>query len=107
MGAVASRFHPLAHLLSLPPVPVLCNDVAMSEEQFDKEWIEAFARRIGVDPIDGGVIEELLGLAGDAARDSTDRRNAPISCFLAGYMIGTRGDSVDRDAISPLRSQQR
>lgn len=76
----------------------------MSEERLDTVWLDDLAARIGMDPIDASVIDELLALAGDAARESGDRRNAPISCFLIGLKLGAGGGPVDAQAIGVLRS---
>lgn len=76
----------------------------MSEEELDTTWLDELATRIGVDMIDASVIDELLELAGEAARDSGDRRNAPVSCFLAGLRLGALGGPVDAARIRSLRS---
>lgn len=81
----------------------MCNDDVMSEEELDTTWLDDFAARIGLDPIDPTVIDELLDLAGDAARDSGDRRNAPVSCFLAGIKLGSRSGTVDASSIRSMR----
>lgn len=47
------------------------------------EWIEEFARKLGVDPPDDETFEELLDLAGTAAHAS-ERIAAPIACYLVG-----------------------
>jgi len=56
----------------------------------DREWIEAFADRLGVEPPDGATIEALLDIAGVAAHAS-ERTAAPITCWL----IGRAGLGVD------------
>lgn len=76
----------------------------MSEEPFDSSFIDAFASRIGVESIDIDVVSALLELAGDAARDSGDRRNAPITCFLAGVLLGAGGGAVTAASVSSLRA---
>ena len=48
-----------------------------------REWIEAFAAELGVDPPDEATVEALLALAGDAAHAS-ERTAAPITCYLVG-----------------------
>jgi hypothetical protein len=48
-----------------------------------REWIEAFATRLGVDPPDDDTVDALLALAGDAAHAS-ERTAAPITCYLVG-----------------------
>lgn len=47
------------------------------------EWIEDFARRIGVDPPTPEEIDALLGLAAVAAHAS-ERTAAPLACWLGG-----------------------
>jgi hypothetical protein len=46
-------------------------------------WIARFAERLGVEPPDAALVEELLALAGDAAHAS-ERIAAPIACYLVG-----------------------
>ncbi|HET9442877.1 MAG TPA: DUF6457 domain-containing protein [Acidimicrobiales bacterium] len=47
-----------------------------------REWIDAFAAALGVDPPDDEDVEHLLALAGVAAHAS-QRTAAPIACWLA------------------------
>lgn len=47
------------------------------------EWIEAFARELGVEPPTPEQAEKLLALAGTAAH-STERTAAPLACWVAG-----------------------
>jgi hypothetical protein len=47
------------------------------------EWIEMFARRLGVDPPDQETVDLLLALASDAAHQS-ERLAAPLACYLVG-----------------------
>jgi hypothetical protein len=47
------------------------------------EWIERFARELGVDPPDADTIDVLLATAGVAAHAS-ERTAAPIACYLIG-----------------------
>jgi hypothetical protein len=44
-------------------------------------WIAWFAERLGLEPPDAALVEELLALAGDAAHAS-ERIAAPIACYL-------------------------
>jgi hypothetical protein len=46
-----------------------------------REWIDAYASRLGVDPPDDATVEALLDLAGIAAH-SSERIAAPIACWL-------------------------
>lgn len=66
----------------------------MSDDALDLDWITAFARTEGVEPLDHELVDALLDLAGRAAHGSGDRRNAPLSCFLAGLRLG-------RDGVDP------
>ena len=48
-----------------------------------EDWIARFAVAIEVDPPDAKTVDELLQLASVAAHAS-ERRAAPIACYLAG-----------------------
>jgi Domain of unknown function (DUF6457) len=48
-----------------------------------EEWIEAFAREIGLNAPDEEQVGELLELAAEAAH-SSERIAAPLACYLAG-----------------------
>jgi hypothetical protein len=48
-----------------------------------EEWVEAFARQAGIDPPTPDQMEEILRLASIAAH-SSERKAAPIVCWLAG-----------------------
>jgi hypothetical protein len=54
-----------------------------------EEWINAFAKELGIDPPDEEATGELLELAATAAHAS-ERIAAPIACYLAGV----RGSSL-------------
>ena len=47
------------------------------------EWIQAFARELGVEPPSPEQAEKLLDLAGTAAH-SSERPAAPLACWVAG-----------------------
>jgi hypothetical protein len=47
------------------------------------QWIERFARELGVDPPLPETVELLLAVAGEAAHAS-ERTAAPIACYLVG-----------------------
>lgn len=72
----------------------------MADDDFDTAWIREFAAAAGVDHLDDAQIDALLSLAGHAAHDSGDRRNAPISCFLRGLQLGRAGVDPTVQAIS-------
>lgn len=72
----------------------------MADDDFDTAWISEFAASAGVDRLDDAQIEALLSLAGHAAHDSGDRRNAPISCFLRGLQLGRSGVGPTARAIN-------
>jgi Domain of unknown function (DUF6457) len=48
-----------------------------------REWIDAFAAELGVEPPDDEVAAKLLALAGTAAHAS-ERTAAPLACWLVG-----------------------
>ena len=48
-----------------------------------REWIAAFAAKIGTEAPDEATVERLLELAGCAAHAS-ERIAAPIACYLVG-----------------------
>jgi hypothetical protein len=48
-----------------------------------REWIDAYAAKLGVEPPDDATVEALLDLAGVAAHAS-ERTAAPITCWLIG-----------------------
>ncbi len=77
-----------------------CSIRDMPEDDFDTAWIDDFAAAAGVETLDDAQIEALLTLAGVAAHDSGDRRNAPISCFLRGLQLGRAGTEPSLEAIS-------
>jgi Domain of unknown function (DUF6457) len=68
-----------------------CSIAAMAEDDFDSAWIDRFAAEAGLTTLDDEQIEALLALAGRAAHESGDRRNAPLSCFLRGLQLGRTG----------------
>jgi hypothetical protein len=46
-----------------------------------REWIDAYAARLGVDPPSADEFSTLLDLAGEAAH-SSERVAAPVACWL-------------------------
>lgn len=68
----------------------------------DLAWISTFARTEGLEPLDPALIDALLDLAGRAAHGSGDRRNAPLSCFLAGMRLGTDGTTPTPELIARM-----
>jgi Domain of unknown function (DUF6457) len=58
-----------------------------------REWIDAYAARLGIDAPDDETVEALLDLAGTAAHGS-ERIAAPIACWL----VGRAGISVEEAA---------
>jgi hypothetical protein len=63
-----------------------------------REWITAFAERLGVEPPDEATIVDLLDLAGVAAHAS-ERIAAPIACWLVGR-AGITVEEARRTATS-------
>ena len=47
-----------------------------------REWIDAYAERLGVDPPSADEFSTLLDLAAEAAH-SSERVAAPVACWLA------------------------
>lgn len=50
----------------------------------DREWIDAFARRLDVPPPSDEDVERILRLAAEAAHAS-QRTAAPVACWLAAW----------------------
>lgn len=48
-----------------------------------EEWIDQFARSLGVEPPTEAEFAEILELAAEAAH-SSERTAAPVACWLAG-----------------------
>jgi hypothetical protein len=48
-----------------------------------REWVDAYAVRLGVGAPDDATFETLLELAGEAAHAS-ERIAAPLACYLVG-----------------------
>jgi hypothetical protein len=57
------------------------------------EWIEAFARELGVEPPTPEQADKLLALAATAAH-SSERPAAPLACWVAGMAGASIEDSV-------------
>jgi hypothetical protein len=74
----------------------------VSDDTLDLDWITAFARTEGLEPPDPALVEALLDLAGRAAHGSGDRRNAPLSCFLAGLRLGRDGTAATPEVIGKM-----
>ena len=74
----------------------------MSDDTLDLDWITAFARTEGLEPPRQGLVEAQLELAGRAAHGSGDRRNAPLSCFLAGLRLGRDGTAATPEVIGKM-----
>ncbi|MGH3731788.1 MAG: DUF6457 domain-containing protein [Acidimicrobiales bacterium] len=58
------------------------------------EWLEAFAQQLGIDAPNEQEREDLLALAGTAAR-SSERIAAPISCWMAARAGITAKEACD------------
>jgi hypothetical protein len=48
-----------------------------------REWIDAYAAQLGIEPPDDATVAALLDVAGVAAHAS-ERTAAPITCWLIG-----------------------
>lgn len=64
-------------------MPVLHPQGWQADHMTGREWIEAFAARLGIEAPDEAIVEALLDLAGVAAHRS-ERTAAPIACWLVG-----------------------
>jgi len=62
-----------------------------------KEWIAAYARRLGTDPPTTEEFRQLLDLAGEAAH-SSERVAAPVACWVAA-----RAGAAVPDALAAAR----
>ena len=74
----------------------------MNDEEFDPHWLSQHCAALGIATLDDDQIDALLSLAGTAAHDSGDRRNAPLTCFLAGLHLGSTGVTADAASIGAL-----
>ena len=59
-----------------------------------RDWLVAYAERLGVEPPDDAAIEQLLDLAGIAAHTS-ERIAAPITCWLVGSSGTPVGEALE------------
>ncbi|MGI8920182.1 MAG: DUF6457 domain-containing protein [Solirubrobacteraceae bacterium] len=66
-----------------------------------KEWIAAYARRLGTEPPSADEFKALLDLAGEAAHCS-ERVAAPVACWVTAKA----GCSL-QDALAPAREVSR
>lgn len=69
-------------------------------DDLDLNWINDFAARQELDALSPDVVDALLELAGRAAHDTGERRNAPLACFLAGLALGSTDRAVDAATIA-------
>jgi hypothetical protein len=64
------------------------------------EWIERFARELGIEPPSDVTVEALLAVAAEAAHAS-ERTAAPIACYLVGLAHASpRGALATAQAVS-------
>jgi hypothetical protein len=100
--AVAGGEHPPRDInVALTVSDHLSNsEVSMDENEFDHTWIAAFAASNNTAALNSEQVDALLDLAGRAAHQSGERRNAPLSCFLAGLQLGQAGSAPTAEAIS-------
>jgi hypothetical protein len=59
-----------------------------------KEWIDAYAERLGTDPPTPEELETILELAAEAAH-SSERIAAPVACWLSAKAGRTPADSLE------------
>ncbi len=60
-----------------------------------EEWIRTFAEEIGCAPPDQAQMDQILRLASVAAHAS-ERRAAPIACYLAGTTTTPLAQLIER-----------
>jgi Domain of unknown function (DUF6457) len=58
-----------------------------------REWIEAYAAELGIDPPTPEEFATLLELAGEAAH-SSERVAAPVACWLSAHAGRTPEESL-------------
>lgn len=56
-------------------------------------WLADAARSLGVEPLDEREVAALLDMARDVAH-GTERRHAPLTCFLVGVAAAGGRDAV-------------
>lgn len=59
-----------------------------------REWIEAYAAELGIDPPTPEEFATLLELAGEAAH-SSERVAAPVACWLSAHAGRTPEESLE------------
>ncbi len=69
-------------------------------DDLDLNWINGFAARHDLDGLTPELVDALLDLAGRAAHDTGERRNAPLACFLAGLALAGGARAVTAAAIA-------
>ncbi|PJI84899.1 DUF6457 domain-containing protein [Luteimicrobium subarcticum] len=60
------------------------------------DWVRALASEVGIDP-ESVDVDGVLDLAGDAAHNVV-RPAAPVTTFVAGYVLGLAAADGDPDA---------
>ena len=68
-----------------------------------RDWIDAFAAALGVEPPDDATVERLLELAATAAHAS-QRIAAPLACYLVGR---AGADPVEAAALATALQPER
>lgn len=71
-----------------------------------RDWLVRAAAHLGVDQLEDAEIEALLDLARDVAHTS-ERRYAPLTCFLVGLAAAQDRDGVVRSADDLARLARR
>jgi Domain of unknown function (DUF6457) len=59
-----------------------------------REWIDAYAAELGIDPPTAEEFSTLLELAGEAAH-SSERVAAPVACWLSAHAGRTPEESLE------------
>ena len=67
------------------------------------DWLERYARQLGVPPLGDEETAALLDLAREVAHGS-QRRFAPLSAFLAGVLVGAQaGEENEAVRLDTIR----
>jgi hypothetical protein len=68
-------------------------------------WIGRYAQALGVEPLREDEIALLLDFARDVAH-GTERKNAPLATFLAGFRAGRAADGREQATEAAVRDAE-
>ncbi|MEJ3652754.1 DUF6457 domain-containing protein [Actinomycetes bacterium KLBMP 9759] len=64
-----------------------------NDAQALSEWVTAVARELGLDDVDGSVVDMVLDLTADVAH-GVSRPGAPVTAFLVGLAAGKAAEPL-------------